>query len=103
MDMLAQIKAEIEKFKQSDRALGDAVNIVMALVMIIVVGAIGIFIADRTITATGTPSNPQLYNFSNHTLSAGSTGAQFLVILVIAFIGGVAVTYLFGMLGKRRS
>ena len=46
------MKAGFVKLKSDVRALQDAVNIVLALVMIVVVGAIGIFIADRTVTAT---------------------------------------------------
>ena len=89
------------KFRSDQRGLQDAVNIVLALVMIVVVGAIGIFVADKTVTATGTPSNANLSAMRTSLLSAGETGSSFVVILVIAFIGGIAIAYMFGMMGKR--
>jgi len=89
------------QFKEDQSALEDAVGIVLALVMIVVVGAIGIFIADKTLTATGTPSNAHLANMSTNIVSAGDTGSAFIIILVIAFIGGVAIAYMFSMMGKK--
>lgn len=99
------------ELKEDHKGLTDAIHIVMALVMIIVVGAIGVFIADRTLTATDTDGNASngltlgnatlgsmLVNF----LSAGNTGSSFVVILVIAFIGGIAISYLLGMFGRKR-
>src|SRR3989304_1651193 len=76
---------------------------VLALVMIVVVGAIGIFVADRTVTATGTPVNDNLSAMQTALLSSGQTGSSFIVILVIAFIGGIAISYMFGLMGRRRS
>ncbi len=35
-------------------------------------------------------------------ISASSTGSSFVIILIIAAIGGLAISYLFGMLGRRR-
>lgn len=96
------IKANLGKFERSEGGLMDAVNIVLALVMIVVVGAIGIFIADTTMTATGTPTNGTLTAMLVNFLSAGQTGSSFVVILIIAFIGGIAISYLFGMLGPVR-
>jgi hypothetical protein len=101
---IAQAKAQIAAFVSGEtRGIMDAVEIVKALVMIVVIGAIGVFIADKTLTATGTPSNNYLYNFSNNTLKSADTGSQFLVILIIAFIGGIAITYLalFTNVGRR--
>lgn len=89
----------MKDMKENNSGLMDAISIVMALVMIVVVGAIGIFIADETMTATGTPTNGTLTTMLVNFLSAGSTGSSFIVILIIAFIGGIAISYLFGMLG----
>ena len=65
---------KIRSFKDDDRGLQDAVNVVLALVMIVIVGAIGIFIADITVTSTAlTPSDVAAsgtYNFTG----AGVTG-----------------------------
>ncbi len=38
----------------------------------------------------------------NNFLGAGQTGSSFIVILVIAFIGSIAMTYMFGMVGKKK-
>lgn len=98
---IRKAKDSWEKFKSDQRGLQDAVNIVLSLVMIVVVGAIGIFVADKTVTATGTPANTNLSTMQTSLLSAGQTGASFIVILVIAFIGGIAIAYMFGMMGKK--
>lgn len=94
--------SKLDPFKRCESGMMDAVNIVMALVMIVVVGAIGIFIADKTMTATGTPSNNTLTAMLVNFLSAGNTGSSFVVILIIAFIGGIAISYLTGMFRTRR-
>lgn len=89
-----------DKLKKNEKGLSDAVNIVMALVMIVVVGTIGLFIADETITATGTPTNASLANMLGNLTSATQTGSSFIVILIIAFIGGIAISYMFLMQKK---
>ena len=98
MTMIDRIKT---MWKRED-GLMETVDIVLALVMIVIVGAIGIFIADTTLDATGTPTNSVLNTTQNNILSAGSTGSSFVIILIIASIGGIAISYLFGMLGGRR-
>lgn len=102
-----QVKDFVEKCKKfdpfhSEHAMSEAVDIVLALVMIAVVGAIGIYVADKTVTATGTPANGNLSSMRTNILTAGDTGSSFIIILVIAFIGGVAISYMFGLMGKRR-
>lgn len=94
-----KLKASLSMFEKHEGGLAQAVDIVMALIAIVVIGAIGIFIADRTVTATGTPSNANLSSMQTSILGAGQTGSQFIVILIIAFIGGVAISYLLGMWG----
>jgi CHASE2 domain-containing sensor protein len=95
-------KESYDRLKSDKRGLMDAVNIVLALVMIVIVGAIGIYIADRTLVATGTITNANLSAMSTNLLAAGQTGSGFIVILVISFIGGIAISYMFNMLGKNQ-
>ncbi len=92
----------MKELKKDNRGLMDAVQIVLALVLIVITGAIGIFIADTTLTAVGTVVNASLMGMLVNILSAGSTGSSFIVILVIAFIGGIAISYLMGMFGRKR-
>ena len=99
--MYMQMTMAMQKFDESDKGMLDAVEIVKALGLIVVIGAIMVFIADKTLIATGTPSNAYLYNFSNNTLSAASTGSSFVVILIIAFIGSIAIGYMY-FFGKKR-
>ena len=89
-----------EKFRKNESGLQDAVNIVMALVMIVIVGAIGIFVADTVVTETGTPAQANLSAMQTDLLGAGETGTSFIVILIIAFIGGIAISYMFNMMRK---
>lgn len=98
---------ELGRFMGKDMAkdesgMSEAVDIVMALIMIVVVGAIGIFIADQVVTRTGTPSNANLSAMQTDILGAGETGSGFIVILVIAFIGGIAISYMFGLIGRKK-
>jgi hypothetical protein len=97
----SKVKAQMKAFVAGEAGIMDAVDIIKGLVMIVVIGAIGVFVADRTLTATGTPANQKLLNFSNNTLAAGDTGSSFIVILVIAFIGGIAISYLAFFGGNR--
>lgn len=99
--MFETLKAKYHEFMDGERGLAQAVDIVMALIAIVVIGAIGIFIADRTVTATGTPAQANLSAMQTAILGAGQTGSQFIVILIIAFIGGVAISYLLGMWGRK--
>ncbi len=91
-----------KQFETSEQGLTDAVEIVKSLGLIVVIGAIFIFIADKVILATGTPSNTYLSNFSNHTLQSADTGSSFIIILIISFIGGIAISYLYLFTGNRR-
>ena len=95
---------KLKKFMKHEGGLMEAVNIVLALIMIIVVGSIGIFIADTTQTAVGTPAQANLSVMNTNILGAGQTGSSFIVILIIAFIGGIAIAYLMGMFkgGNKR-
>lgn len=87
----------LKSLKEDKKGLMEVVNIVLALVLIVIVGAIGIFIADTTATATGTPTQANLSNMSTNIYSAGQTGSDFIVILIIAFIGAVSIGYLMMM------
>ncbi len=91
-----------EDFKEDNKGLMEAVQIVMALIMIVVVGGIGIFIADQVQTSVGTPTQANLSAMNTNLLGAGQTGSSFIVILIIAFIGGIAIAYLTGMFGRGR-
>ncbi len=93
---------KLQKFNKSEHGLMEAVNIVLALVMITIVGGIGIYIADTVQDTTGTPTQANLSTMNTNLLASGQTGSSFVVILVIAAIGGIAISYLFGMMGKRR-
>ena len=96
-----QAKMALSVFEKSDKGLMDAVEIVLALVMIVVVGAIGIFIADTTVTSTGTPAQANLSAMQTNLLAAGQTGSSFIVILIIAFIRGIAISYMFLMMKRK--
>jgi len=92
---------------KDEKALSDAVDIIKGLVMIVVVGAIGVFVADQVVTTTNLnpnmvndsdtanmTSNANITEMQRNILQTGETGSDFLVILVIAFIGGIAISYL---------
>lgn len=88
---------KLRSLNDDNRGIQDAVNIVMALVIMVVAGAIGIFIADTVLDTTGTPAQANLSAMQTNILAAGQTGSSFVVILIIAFIGAVALGYIFMM------
>jgi len=105
----------LKELKDDKQGLMEVVDIVLALVLIVVVGAIGIYIADKTLTATN--MNPTMLNHSDaanrtsnanltemqwNLVGAGQTGSSFIIILIIASIGGLAIAYLLSMVGKRK-
>jgi len=89
-----KVKKQIDAFVVGESGLMDAVDIIKGLVMIVVIGAIGVFVADQVVTTTGTPTQANLSAMQTNILTTGETGSDFLVILVIAFIGGIAISYL---------
>ena len=97
-----RLKASVKKFQKNEAGMWEAVSIVQALVALIVIGAIGIYIADETTTITGTPAQANLSAMQTNVLSTGETGSSFLPILVIAFIGGIAMVYVFGMYSRKK-
>jgi len=98
---MRKVKAQMDAFVVGESGMADAVEIVKGLVMIVVIGAIGVFIADQVVTTTGTPANTNLSAMQTNILSTGETGSNFIVILVIAFIGGIAISYLALFSGKK--
>lgn len=54
-------------------------------------------------TLTGGLAITALGAMQNNIYGSGQTGSSFIVILVIAFIGSIAMGYLFGMMGKKRN
>lgn len=53
-------------------------------------------------TLTGGKNMSNLATMQTNLLSAGQTGSNFIVILIIAFIGGTAILYLSGMFRGRK-
>ncbi len=53
-------------------------------------------------TLTGGEAASLVGAMQTNFISASSTGSSFVIILIIAAIGGLAISYLFGMLGRRR-
>jgi len=96
------VKIGFQNFLHDRKGMWEAVDIVRGLIAIIVTGAIGIYIAQQTVTTTGTPANANLSAMQTSLLGAGQTGASFVIILIIAFIGGIALSYMFGMFGGKR-
>jgi len=98
---IKKVKEQMDAFVLGESGLMDAVEIIKGLVMIVVIGAIGVFVADQVVTTTGTPTQANLSAMQTNILVTGETGSDFLVILVIAFIGGIAISYLAFFGGKK--
>lgn len=52
-------------------------------------------------TLAGGLTKSKVGGMQTNILSAGETGSAFIVILVIAFIGGLAISFMFGLTEKR--
>lgn len=103
LEILKQrLKGDVDALKSHEGGMSEVIDIVMVLVMIVVIGAIGIFVADNVVTQTGTPANANLSAMRTDILGAGETGSGFIVILIIAFIGAVAIGYMFMLQRKGR-
>ena len=106
-----KLKLAKDAWNASDKGLTDAVNIVLSLVVIGVAVAIGLFIMDRVSIVTAIPpynangsvARNHIGNASNSTFGTIDTGFSFVVILVIAFIGTIALGYIYGMLPGQKS
>lgn len=98
------LKLKVKQFIDGEAGMMEVIDVIRVLVVAVVMAAIGVFIADKTVTATGTVTDANLSAFRNNTLGAANTGSSFVVILIIAFIGGLAITYLYGAFygGKGR-
>ena len=53
-------------------------------------------------TMTGGVDASSVGGMQTNFLNASSTGSSFIIILIIAMIGGLAISYLFGLVGKKR-
>lgn len=96
------VKKNVKKFVDGESGMTDVVEIVKALGLIVVIGAIMIFIADRVVTTTGTPTNANLSAFQTNILGSAQTGSSFIVILIIAFIGSIAIGYM-AFFGQKKA
>lgn len=114
-NQIEKVKTQINSFVVGESGITDAVDIIKGLIMIVVIGAIGVFIADRTLRATAINTRmvnatdetnrttaAALANMSTNTISAADTGSSFVIILVIAFIGGIAISYLAFFGGSKK-
>ena len=97
---LSMAKAQFNKFMhQEDLGLMEGVNIVMTIVIMLIVGVIGLFIGDKVLSTAGTFTDANLTAAKNSLTTTVSTGFSFLVILVVAAIGGIALLYVMRYMG----
>jgi nitrate/nitrite transporter NarK len=94
------IEKQVEKLNRKDIALLEGVQIVMLIVVMLIVGVIGLFIGDKVLVVAGNFSDANLTLAKNSLTSTVSTGFSFLVILVVATIGGVALAYVMTYMGR---
>ena len=95
----ANIQKELKNLHKEDLGLAEGVNIVLTIIIMLIVGVIGLFIGDKVLTVAGTFTNTDLTNATNSLTSTVSTGFSFLVILVVAAIGGIALSYVMYYMG----
>lgn len=101
LDMYKQrFQDEIRKFKESKRGFADAVNLVLMLVIIGVIGWIGVLIMHEVKEATDLPTSGTFADMSTAITDAVSTGYSLVAIIIIVAIATVILTYLFGFMPR---
>ncbi|RLJ06644.1 MAG: hypothetical protein DRP18_00175 [Candidatus Aenigmatarchaeota archaeon] len=96
-------KAVAEKkvidFLGDKRGQMDATSIAVTVVILVTVTAIGAYIANEIYTIAAVTSGSSFYTAAQKVPSIMNTSYGLLLILVIAAIAGVIITYLLGAFG----
>ena len=97
----AYVRERVREFKENEK--GDMENltgIATAVVALVVISAIGVYIADKIYNIAGVESSSQFYTASTQIPTIMNTSFQMLLIAVIALIAGLIIAYLLGAFGR---
>ena len=97
----AYIRERVREFKEDER--GDMENltgIATAVVALVVISAIGVYIANQIYQIASVDSASEFYTASQQIPQIMNTSFQMLLIAVIALIAGLIIAYLLGAFGR---
>jgi len=97
----AYIRERVREFKEDER--GDMENltgIATAVVALVVISAIGVYIANQIYQIAAVDSASEFYTASQQIPQIMNTSFQMLLIAVIALIAGLIIAYLLGAFGR---
>ena len=97
----AYVRERVREFKEDERGdMGNLTGIATAVVALVVISAIGVYIADKIYNIAGVESTSQFYTASTQIPTIMNTSFQMLLIAVIALIAGLIIAYLLGAFGR---
>ena len=100
-ELKRHVRERVREFKENEK--GDMENltgIATAVVALVVISAIGVYIADKIYSIANVGSTSQFYTASTQIPGIMNTSFQMLLIAVIALIAGLIIAYLLGAFGR---
>ncbi|RLJ04618.1 MAG: hypothetical protein DRP18_04480 [Candidatus Aenigmatarchaeota archaeon] len=98
----AVAEKKVMDFLGDRRGQMDAISIAVTVVVLVVVAAIGVYIANKIFSVAEVTSGSQFYTASQQVPSIMNTSYGLLLILVIAAISGAIIYYLVHAFGGMR-
>ena len=97
----AYVRERVREFREDERGdMSNLTGIATAVVALVVISAIGVYIADKIYTIAGVNESSQFYTASSQIPTIMNTSFQMLLIAVIALIAGLIIAYLLGAFGR---
>ena len=98
----AVAEKKVMDFLGDKRGQMDATSIAVTVVILVIVAAIGVYIANEIFSIASVTSGSSFYTASQKVPSIMNTSYSMILILVIAVIAGTIIYYLMGAFGRRR-
>jgi hypothetical protein len=98
--MKLYVHKRVYEFKENEKAdMSNLTGIATAVVALVVIAAIGVYIADQIYSIANVSSSSAFYTASAQIPGIMNTSFQMLLIAVIALIAGLIIAYLLGAFG----
>jgi len=98
----AVAEKKVMNFLGDKRGVMDATSIAVTVVILVIVAAIGVYIANEIYNIAEVSTTSAFYVASQKVPAIMNTSYGLLLILVIAAIAGVIISYLLGAFGGAR-
>jgi len=98
----AVAEEKVMNFLGDKRGQMNAVSIAVTVVVLVIVSAIGVYIANEIYDIAAVTNESSFYTASQKVPDVMNTSYSMLLILVIAVIAGTIIAYLMGAFGRTR-